>query len=300
MRVAANERSKSSINSLSLPKVIEEDKTVIHNGIEVRLTLFRPPRTEKDILPVVIYYHGGGFVFGSKFTHAKPVRDICVGNHVVVVFVDYSLAPEVKCPVIHEECFAALSWVVENGDSIKADTSRLAICGDSAGGNVSACIPLMAKERGLSDAIKTQILIYPRTAASRDHYESFQTFGNGDYSYSAQDNRFFDQAYTNGREKTKIGYPLLATQEEMKGLPPALAFIAEADILRDEGEEYIRNLTAAGVPTLAIRILGASMFISRVKIFGLTLLYTVAAIIGGAQLFISIILRMPTIQSMGI
>ena len=117
----------------------------------------------------------------------------------------------------------------------------------------------MAKERGLANAIKTQILLYPRTAVSRDHYESFKIFGKGDYGYSAAENIFFVQAYSNGEEKTIIGHPAMATQEQMKGLPSALVFIAEADILRDEGEEYVRSLMRASVPVIAVRVLGASM-----------------------------------------
>ena len=117
----------------------------------------------------------------------------------------------------------------------------------------------MAKERGLANVIKTQILLYPRTAVSRDHYESFAVFGNGDYGYSAAENIFFVQAYSDGKEKTIIGHPAMATEEQMKGLPSALVFIAEADILRDEGEEYVRRLMRASVPVTAVRVLGTSM-----------------------------------------
>ncbi|KAI9493372.1 alpha/beta hydrolase fold-domain-containing protein [Zychaea mexicana] len=253
-REAANQRLKGVKN---LPEVIEEDKVVVHNSIDVRLTLFRPPGTENEILPAVVFYHGGGWVFGSKYTHGKLVKDICVRNNVAVVFVDYPLAPESKYPAAHENAFAALSWVVENGDSINVDVSRLAVCGDSAGGNLSAVIPLMAKERGLPSAIKAQILLYPATAASRDKYESAKLFGGGDYYLKNEDAIFFDKAYWNDCEKTKIGFPMLATTEELQGLPPALIFTAEADILRDEGEDYARRLTNAGVPNATVRVIGA-------------------------------------------
>ncbi|KAI9259647.1 Alpha/Beta hydrolase protein [Phascolomyces articulosus] len=252
LREAANQRSKTLTD---LPEVIEEDKTINYDGTEVRLTLFRPPGTESETLPVVVFYHGGGWVFCSKHTHVKP---ICVRNHVAIVFVDYSLAPEHKYPTAHEESFAALAWIVENGDSIKVDTNKLAVCGDSAGGNLSAVISLMAKERGLGDAIKTQILIYPATAASRENFESPKLFGNGDYYLRMEDCKFFDKAYWDGCEKTKIGFPSLATREELSGLPPALILTAEADILRDEGEQYGRQLTEAGVTNTTVRVIGGS------------------------------------------
>ncbi|KAI9493375.1 Alpha/Beta hydrolase protein [Zychaea mexicana] len=254
MRELANGRLKGL--NLALPDVIEQDKTVTHDGTEIRLTLFRPPGTENDVLPVVVYYHGGGWVFGSKHTHGKVIRDICVKNHVALVFVDYPLAPEVKFPTIHEVSYSALSWVVENGASIKVDLSKLAICGDSAGGNLSASLALMAKERGLGNAIKAQILIYPSAAPTREPYESYKLFGGGDYSLSLADIDFFGKAYYTG-EKNKIGFPLMATQEDMKDLPPALVLVAEADVLRDEGEEYARRLTEAGVATAAVRVIGA-------------------------------------------
>ncbi|KAI8150423.1 Alpha/Beta hydrolase protein [Fennellomyces sp. T-0311] len=252
MRAYANQRLKD----LPMPEVLEQDKTVVHNGTEIRLTIFRPLGTENELLPVVVYYHGGGWVFGSKFTHGKVIRDICVKNHVVLVFVDYSLAPEVQFPVIHEESYTALSWVVENGEAIKGDINKLAVVGDSAGGNISASVSLMAKERGLSDAIKSQVLIYPSAAPSREPYESYQLFGQGDYSLSLKDIDFFGKAYYTG-ERNKIGFPLMATPEDMQGLPPALVLTAEADVLRDEGEEYGRRLTAAGVPTTTARMIGA-------------------------------------------
>ncbi|CDH49246.1 esterase lipase [Lichtheimia corymbifera JMRC:FSU:9682] len=255
-REVANQRSAA----LKLPEVIEQDKTVEFEGRALNLTLLRPLGTENEILPVVIFYHGGGFVFGSKYTHARIIRDICIKNHVAVVFLDYSLAPEVKFPVIHEEAYATLQWVLANGKDIHVDTTKLALCGDSAGGNLTVAVALMAKQRGLPDnAIKTQIAIYPATADTRDHYHSYQAFGNGEYTLTREDMKFFGDAYyggANGGDK-KWSCPLVASVEELSGLPPALVFTAEADVLRDEGEEYARKLTEAGVKTAAVRMIGA-------------------------------------------
>ncbi|KAI9259645.1 Alpha/Beta hydrolase protein [Phascolomyces articulosus] len=252
MREYANARLKE----VPVRETLEEDMTVTQNGTEIKLTLFRPLGTENESLPVVVYYHGGGWVYGSKYTHGKVIRDIVVKSRVALVFVDYPLAPEVQFPVIHEVSYSALSWVVENGSSINVDINNLAIVGDSAGGNLTASISLMAKKRGLDDAIKAQIMIYPSAAPSREPYESYKLFGNGDYSLSLADIDFFGKAYYT-EERNVIGFPLMASQEDMTGLPPALVLTAEADVLRDEGEEYARRLTEAGVSTCAVRVIGA-------------------------------------------
>lgn len=163
--------------------------------------------------------------------------------------------------MIHEEAYATLQWVLANGKDIHVDTTKLALCGDSAGGNLTVAVALMAKQRGLPDnAIKTQIAIYPATADTRDHYHSYQAFGNGEYTLTREDMKFFGDAYyggANGGDK-KWSCPLVASVEELSGLPPALVFTAEADVLRDEGEEYARKLTEAGVKTAAVRMIGAS------------------------------------------
>ncbi|KAI8150430.1 Alpha/Beta hydrolase protein [Fennellomyces sp. T-0311] len=237
-----------------------EDRNVVHDGKNLRLTLFRPLGTESDVLPIVIFYHGGGWIFGSKYTHGKPVREICVKSHVTVAFAEYSLGPENKFPIAHEECFATLVWVLANGDSINGNTDKIAVCGDSAGGNLAACISSMAKKHGLDNAIKSQIMIYPAlTVASRRRtFESVKLFGTGDFGLKFEDSQFYDGSYFDNYEKCKSSLPLHFAQEEIKGLPPALLITAEVDILRDEGETYARMLTEAGVPTLGIRIMGAS------------------------------------------
>ncbi|KAG2221494.1 hypothetical protein INT45_008819 [Circinella minor] len=248
-----------------LPSVIEEDKTIVYNSVEVRLTFLRPLGTEKEKLPAVIFYHGGGFIAGSKLIYGKPVRDISIQNNVTVVFVNYSLAPEVQFPVINEECFSALAWVVENGDSININVNKLAICGDSCGGQIVAATALMAKERGFEEAIKTQIMIYPMTAPKESSFESYELFGNGDYGLAFAQVMFAKNMYfgdNDNYDKNNIyAFPLVATNDELKDLPPALILTAEADVLRDEGESYARRLLVAQVPTLAIRILGAGWYI---------------------------------------
>ncbi|KAI8149107.1 Alpha/Beta hydrolase protein [Fennellomyces sp. T-0311] len=255
MNKSMDESFKKKLHTL--PKVIEKDKTVTYNGTELQLTLFRPLETENELLPVVIFYHGGGWVFGSKYTYAKVIRDICTKCHVAIVFLSYTLAPEAKFPMIHEEAYSTLCWVLENGDSIVVNVQKLAVCGDSAGGNLASVIPLMAKDRNLGDVIKAQIMIYPAIVGSDKIYDSYELFGNGDYGLTIAEGMFFHKLYFGDAEKTKLLSPLLATTDELRGLPPALVLMAEADIIRDLGEEYAGNLLEAGVPTAATRLLGS-------------------------------------------
>ncbi|KAI9245686.1 alpha/beta hydrolase fold-domain-containing protein [Phascolomyces articulosus] len=244
---------------ISLPKVIEKEMTITYNNIEVKIILFRPPESKDDeLLPILIYYHGGGFVFGSRHSHSKAVRQICVENDISVMFVDYSLAPEHKYPTAHEECYAAFAWVLERGKDIHVDTSKIAVCGDSAGGSLAAAIPIMAKERGIQkDVIKAQILIYPWLSPSAEAFQSYHEFGNGNYPLSLKDMVYYDKVYFTQENKDKFSHPLLATVDELQYLPPALVLTAEADVLRDEGEAYARKLTEAGVPTASVRLIGA-------------------------------------------
>ncbi|KAI9259648.1 Alpha/Beta hydrolase protein [Phascolomyces articulosus] len=254
LRVLSDENSKKQ----ELPDVIEEDKVILYKGTELRMTLFRPPGTENDILPVVIYFHGGGSVCGSKYTHGKPVRDICLKNNVAVVFSDYLLAPEAQFPKAHQDCYLTISWVAENASTIMVDHEKIAVCGDSAGAGFCACAMVKAKENGLGNAIKTQILLYPITARTRENFESSHLFGGEDYNLTAEDAIFYTKTYY-GEDPTtdKFGFPLLATVDELKDLPRTLIVTAEADVLRDEAEAYYRKLIEAGVSASSIRILGA-------------------------------------------
>lgn len=143
------------------------------------------------------------------------------------------------------------------------DTNKLAVAGDSAGGNLSASMCYWAKERGLpADAIKTQVLIYPSLAPIPFEFPSRDEFGDGDYPNARADFLFYRTSYF-GQEQPKLGYPFLQTVEDMKGLPPALVLSAEADFLRDEAEEHARKLIAAGVPTSCFRVLGAGKELSK-------------------------------------
>ncbi|CAO3600259.1 unnamed protein product [Absidia cylindrospora] len=244
-----------------LPESIVEEK-VITAGLDnqlVTLTIVRPAGTENEILPGLVFFHGGGYVLGSYRASEKLVKDLAKNAHVAVIFVDYSLSPEVKFPVAVEECYSSVLWLHENAASIKVDPSKLAVGGDSAGGNLSTVISILLKQRNHGGVVKGQILFYPVLAQSSEHYESYQVYGDGDYFLSRDDMAFFFNAYLDGGEVPNDVRcaPLLATLNELKDLPPALVLTAECDVLRDEGEEYARRLTDAGVNACCVRMMGA-------------------------------------------
>lgn len=193
--------------------------------------------------PVVVFYHGGGFTIGSLTSHDPVARRICAETEAVVVAVDYRLAPEHKFPAAVEDAFAALQWVGDNAASIGGDPSRIAVTGDSAGGNLSAVVCLLARDAG-GPAIRFQALVYPTTDARAD-YPSVQE--NGDSIFlSADSMAWFYEHYSRGDED-KLDWrasPILAP--DLSNLPPALIITAEYDTLRDEGEAYGEALRAAG------------------------------------------------------
>ncbi|KAI8048615.1 alpha/beta hydrolase fold-domain-containing protein [Gilbertella persicaria] len=231
------------------------------NHLKVKTVIFRPPGTQDNVLPVILYYHGGGFIKGSAYTHAKLVSELCIRTHSAVVLVEYTLSPQVQFPVAAEECFAALCWLRDHGAaSIHIDPDHIIVAGDSAGGNLAAVITLMAKEHGMSDAIRAQVLMYPCVIFDTSKYESYQLFGGGDYGLGLREIELVKQCYLSNPTKDMqnvYASPILATDEQLQHLPPALILTCEADVLRDEGEDYATRLTDAGVPTYGMRILGA-------------------------------------------
>ncbi|ORZ09594.1 alpha/beta hydrolase fold-domain-containing protein [Absidia repens] len=244
------------------PETIVEKKVITAglDNLPVELTIVRPPGTENDVLPGLVFLHGGGWATGGFITSERIIKNIVTDAHVVVIFVDYRLSPEVKFPVAVEECYSSTLWVHENASTIKVDPSKLVVGGDSAGGNLSAAVSIMLAQRGHQDVLRGQILIYPCTAHDRKEYESFQTYGDGDYLLSRKDIAYFQDAYydSDGSPADVRNAPLLATLDELKNVPRALVVTAECDILRDEGEAYARKLTEAGVDTCCVRVIGAT------------------------------------------
>jgi acetyl esterase len=220
---------------------------------QTSVTIYRP-KGAKGSLPVVMYYHGGGWVLGSKNTHDRLLRDLVNGTNAAFVFVNYTPSPEAQFPVPIEQAYAATKYVAEHGDELGFDTSRLAIAGDSVCGNMVAVIAQLAKERK-GPAIRYQAMFYPVTDSSLSQ-ESYKEFADGPWLTAAAMNWFWDAYAPNKADRKKtMAAPLAATTEQLKGLPPALVIVDENDILRDEGEEYARKLLLAGVDTTSVRVL---------------------------------------------
>jgi acetyl esterase len=204
--------------------------------------------------PVLVYFHGGGFVLGDLDTHDGLCRSLANGAGCVVVSVDYPLAPECKFPAAPDACYAATAWVREHAASIGADPARIAVGGDSAGGNLAAVVTRMARERG-GPALVFQLLIYPDVDFRRTN-TSIRAYA-GKYGNISRDGQrwFMDNYLPNGQDKLDPRVsPLLAP--DLAGLPPALIITAEFDALRDEGEEYGQRLKEAGVPVTVSRYPG--------------------------------------------
>ena len=238
-----------------MPVDIEERTLPVGPNGSVKVYIVRP-QGSKEILPALMYFHGGGWVVGSFETHDRAVRFIAATANVSVVFVEYSLSPEAQYPVANEEAYAATKWVAEHGAEIGIDSSRIAVGGDSAGGTMSTAACMMSKQRG-GPRIAAQILIYPATGGSPD-LPSRRQFASG-YFFSQDTAQWFWSHYSGGKPiHTETGAcPLRASLEDLKGLPPALIITAECDVLRDEGEAYARKLMQAGVPVICTRYLGA-------------------------------------------
>lgn len=236
---------------VDLSGIEEFEKTISADGYTIKLNIVRPEGATGN-LPVFIFVHGGGWVLGDYPTHKRMVRDLAVLSGCTGVFVNYTPTPDEKYPRQINEIYAATKWVAENGHEIGADGSRLAIVGNSVGGNMTTVTCMMAKDKGGPD-IKLQILFWPLTDANVET-SSYQQFGKDRFLTTSLMKWMFDM-YTTDLKQRKEPYhsPLQANREQLKGLPPALIQVAENDILRDEGEAYGRKLDEAGVPVTLVR-----------------------------------------------
>ncbi|MDN3357521.1 alpha/beta hydrolase [Actinomadura sp. DC4] len=223
-------------------------------GGRVRVRIIRPEGAI-GVLPVVLYVHGLGWVFGGPQTHDRLVREIAAGTGAAVVFPDYSLSPEAKYPTAIEEVFAVARWIAASGGEHGLDTTRVAVAGDSVGGNMATVTTLLAKQRG-GVSFRAQVLFYPVTNAAFDT-GSYERFAEGYFLAREAMRWFWDQYTTDPDQRAQItASPLRADLEQLAGLPRALVIVAEADVLRDEGEAYAARLRQAGVPVTTVRYAG--------------------------------------------
>ena len=221
-----------------------EDRSIPGPAGDLPVRIYRP-ELDAPALPGLVYFHGGGHVIGNLDTHDATARNLCNGAGCVVVSVDYRLAPEHKFPAAAEDAFAAVGWCAAHGAEIGIDPRRIAVGGDSAGGNLAAVAALMARDAG-GPAIALQVLIYPVTDYACDT-ESYRTYSDGYGMLEARSMRWFRDHYLRD-EADRLDWraaPLRAG--DLSGAPRALVLTAQCDVLHDEGEAYARRLRSAGV-----------------------------------------------------
>jgi acetyl esterase/lipase len=247
------EDAQKSVN-VDLSGVDISTKMISSEGLKVKLYILRPSGV-KTVLPVFMFIHGGGWILGDFATHQRMVRDLVVLSGAASVFVEYTRTPDAAYPQAINEIYAATKWVAEHGNEINVDGKRMAIVGNSVGGNMTTVTTLMAKAKG-GPQIRLQIMMWPIVDADYNT-KSYKEFGMDRYLTTSTMKWMYDM-YIPDPEKRKDIYasPLRATVDQLRGLPPALLVVAENDVLRDEGEAYGRKLDEAGVPVTCIRYNG--------------------------------------------
>ena len=230
------------------------EKTITQDGLTVKLYVVRPEGVKEE-LPAFMFFHGGGWVLGDFPTHQRLVRDLVVHSGMAAVFVEYTPSPEAKYPVAITEAYVATKWVAENGADINVNGKKLAVVGNSVGGNMAAAVALMCKEKK-GPELSFQVLLWPVTNASFDT-DSYHQYANDRFLTRNMMIWFWDNYTTDESARQDIfASPLRASLDQLKGLPPALVQVAENDVLRDEGEAYARKMNQAGVPVSLIRCMG--------------------------------------------
>jgi acetyl esterase len=232
---------------------VGEDKwiTVPAEVGDVQVRILKPVGAS-GMLPVILYMHGGGWIIGNSGTHDRLIRELVAGTNAALVFVEYDRSPEAQYPCAIEQGYATARWIVENGATEGLDASRMAVAGDSVGGNMTAALAILAKQRGDVHFVH-QSMYYPVTDAAQDT-DTYSIFANGPF-LTAKAMAWFWDAYLpdHSRRNEITASPLRASLDELAGLPPALVIVDQNDVLRDEGEAYAAKLTQAGVLTTSVR-----------------------------------------------
>ncbi|MFN2046101.1 alpha/beta hydrolase [Pantoea agglomerans] len=237
-----------------LPPAQISQKIITVQGKPLTLTIVKPEHASST-LPVFMFFHGGGWVLGDFPTHERLVRDMVNASGAAAVFVNYQPSPEAHFPVAITQAYDATKWVAEHGAEIGVDGKRLALVGNSVGGNMVAAVALQAKQFK-TPAIRYDVMLWPVTDARFDT-ASYDQFADGHFLTKNMMKWFWDNYTVSEKDRNNIlASPLRATTEQLKGLPPTLIQTAELDVLRDEGEAFGRKLDAAGVPVTVTRYNG--------------------------------------------
>lgn len=237
-----------------LPPAQISQKIITVQGKPLTLTIVKPEHASST-LPVFMFFHGGGWVLGDFPTHERLVRDMVNASGAAAVFVNYQPSPEAHFPVAITQAYEATKWVAEHGADIGVDGKRLALVGNSVGGNMVAAVALQAKQFK-TPAIRYDVMLWPVTDARFDT-ASYDQFADGHFLTKNMMKWFWDNYTVSEKDRNNIlASPLRATTEQLKGLPPTLIQTAELDVLRDEGEAFGRKLDAAGVPVTVTRYNG--------------------------------------------
>jgi acetyl esterase len=234
-----------------MPAVDEEWITVPSPAGDVRVRIVKP-QGATGLLPVIVYMHGGGWVLGNAGTHDRLVRELAVGARAALAFVEYPNSPEARYPTAIEQGYATAQWITRDGASKGLDAGRMAVAGESVGGNMAAALALMAKQRGDVTFVQ-QSMYYPVTDAAMNT-ASYEQFATG-YYLSRQEMEWFWDAYiADPAQRAEItASPNQASADQVTGLPPTFLCVDEADVLRDEGEAYAAKLRSVGVPVTTVR-----------------------------------------------
>ena len=221
-----------------------EDRDIDGPGGSIPIRIYTPRELASgEKLPVLVWFHGGGYVIGDLDTHDSACRALANETDCIVVAVDYRLAPENKFPAAVDDCFAAFKWVIKNAPAINADGARVAVGGDSAGGNLAAVVSILARNAGLPNIV-FQLLIYPVTAPEPET-KSHHAFAEGYLLTRKTITWFFTHYIRNSKDTKDFRYAPLEA-DDLSSLPPALVIVAGYDPLRDEGVEYAEALIHAG------------------------------------------------------
>jgi acetyl esterase/lipase len=253
MKPAAARKVLDDIQAAPIEKkpIDEEWITVPASVGDVRVRIMKP-KGATGMLPAVVYMHGGGWVLGNAATHDRLVRELVVGAQTALAFVEYTPSPEAHYPVAIEQGYATAQWIARDGASKGLDASRMAVAGESVGGNMAAALALMAKQRGDVSFVQ-QSMYYPVTDSAMDT-GSYDQFATGYYLLRKNMEWFWDAYAPDRAQRTEItASPNRASTEQLAGLPPTLLLVDEADVLRDEGEAYAAKLRIAGVPVTTVR-----------------------------------------------